>query len=351
MSLEISPSSSSARAIAAARQADSVAFLHRAPFAFDAYKLGFLPGFREDCSYQQSQYQGLNIPVGILDNDFRNPDLDRYVARFFEHEPQVGVIGNVYELGDVGEYVAAARMIQASYPDAELVIVPKCREVIDMIPDNLVLGYSRGYADRLAHEFSEPTDWRGCRIHILGGSPPKQWDVIEQLTRPTLTDVPPADIVGLDWNGLHRGAQFGEFWTADGSTAVATLITSRFARRSATVSPVSRNSGSPTVSGPSRHHRTTLSRLSMRDHRRAISMVLRVPNAKRTSGRLSAVHSSPSTILAQSVATAVTTATSRIVIETISRRSPASRASTSRRRERIDQSSQRVAKTHHAEPI
>ena len=216
MSLEISPSSSSARAIAAARQADSVAFLHRAPFAFDAYKLGFLPGFREDCGYQQSQYQDLDIPVGILDNDFRNPDLDRYVARFFEHEPQVGVIGDVYELGDVGEYVAAARMIQASYPDAELVIVPKCREVIDMIPDNLVLGYSRGHADRLAHEFSEPTDWRGCRIHILGGSPPKQWDVIEQLTRPTLTDEPPADIVGLDWNGLHRGAQFGEFWTSDG---------------------------------------------------------------------------------------------------------------------------------------
>jgi len=22
--------------------------------------------------------------------------------------------------------------------------------------------------------------------------------------------------VGVDWNGLHRGAQFGEFWTADG---------------------------------------------------------------------------------------------------------------------------------------
>ena len=36
------------------------------------------------------------------------------------------------------------------------------------------------------------------------------------MTRPTLTDEPPANIVGLDWNGLHRGAQFGEFWTSDG---------------------------------------------------------------------------------------------------------------------------------------
>jgi len=56
----------------------------------------------------------------------------------------------------------------------------------------------------------------GRRVHILGGSPPRQLDSIRQLTRPTLTDEPPADIVGVDWNRLHRGAQFGEFWTADG---------------------------------------------------------------------------------------------------------------------------------------
>jgi hypothetical protein len=39
--------------------------------------------FRLNCGYQQSQYRDLNIPVGMLDNDFRNPDLDRYVIRFF----------------------------------------------------------------------------------------------------------------------------------------------------------------------------------------------------------------------------------------------------------------------------
>jgi hypothetical protein len=152
----------------------------------------------------------------MLDNDFRNPDLDRYVERFFEHEPQVGVIGDAYGIEEVDRYVAAAREIKGSYPEPDLVIVPKCRGAIHAIPDDLVVGYSRGYADRLAHEFSEPSDWRGRRVHILGGSPPKQLDVIKQLTRPTLTGDPPADIVGLDWNGLHRGAQFGEFWTADG---------------------------------------------------------------------------------------------------------------------------------------
>lgn len=167
MSVDISVSSSTASEIAAARQADAVAFLHRVPFALDAFNLGFLTGFREDCSYQQSQFQGLDVPVGMLDNDFRNPDLNRYVDRFFEYEPQVGVIGDAYEPDEVGKYVAAAREIQASYPGAEIIIVPKCREVIDTIPDDIVLGYSRGYADRLAHEFSEPVDWRGRRIYIL----------------------------------------------------------------------------------------------------------------------------------------------------------------------------------------
>jgi len=76
-------------------------FLHQVPFVADALVLGFLPGFREDCGYQADQYLNLEIPVGMLDNDFRNPDLERFVDRFFEYEPQVGVIGDVYERDDV----------------------------------------------------------------------------------------------------------------------------------------------------------------------------------------------------------------------------------------------------------
>ncbi|PGF14543.1 hypothetical protein CP556_20790 [Natrinema sp. CBA1119] len=216
MALSARPTSSIAGEITDARQADQIAFLHRVPFALDAFRLGFLTGFREDCTYQQQQYTDLESPVGMLDNDFRNPDLNRYVERFFEYKPQVVVIGDAYDVDEVDEYVAAAREIQGSYPDADLVIVPKCRAAIQAIPDDIVVGYSRGYADRLAHEFSDPADWRGRRVHILGGSPPKQLDVIDQLTRPTLTGDPPADIVGVDWNGVHRGAQFGEFWTPDG---------------------------------------------------------------------------------------------------------------------------------------
>lgn len=209
-------SGDTATTIASARQAEYIAFLHRAPFVIDAVRMGYLPGYRVDCTYQQTQYLDLGIPVGMLDNDFRNPDLERYVERFREVEPRVGVIGDAYTATEASEYVQAARNLQASYPDAEIVIAPKCREAINAIPDDIVLGYSRGAADLLAHEFSDPIDWRGRRVHILGGSPPTQLAAIDQLTRPTLTDDPPADIVGLDWNGVHLGAQFGEFWTPEG---------------------------------------------------------------------------------------------------------------------------------------
>jgi hypothetical protein len=152
----------------------------------------------------------------MLDNDFRNPDLERYVDRALKYEPDVGIIGDAYDTAEAQSYVDTIRDLHGSLPETEFIIVPKCRAAIEAIPDDIVLGYSRGYAETLAHEFSDPVDWRGRRVHILGGSPPKQLEVIEQLTQPTLTGDPPADIVGLDWNGLHRGAQFGEFWTTEG---------------------------------------------------------------------------------------------------------------------------------------
>lgn len=195
-----SPSSSATESHSAARQAAYVAFLHRVPFVIDALKLGFLPGFREDCTYQQSQFDDLECPVGMLDNDFRNPDLDRYVDRVLEHEPAVGIVGDASDAAEAQSYVDTIRELEGSFPETEFVIVPKCRAVIEAIPADIVLGYSRGYADTLAHEFSDPDDWRGRRVHILGGSPPKQLDVVEKLTQPTLTDDPPADILGLETN-------------------------------------------------------------------------------------------------------------------------------------------------------
>ena len=72
-----------------------MAFPHRAPFVVNALPLGFLSGFRGEYGYLETQYQNLNPLVGMLDNDFRNPNLNRFVDHFFEHKPQVDVIADV----------------------------------------------------------------------------------------------------------------------------------------------------------------------------------------------------------------------------------------------------------------
>jgi len=205
--------------------------------------------------------------------------------------------------------------------------------VIDAIPEDIGLGYSRGYADRLAHEFSDPADWRGRRVHILGGSPPKQLEAIRQLTRPTPSADPPADIVGVDWNGLHRGAQFGEFWTADGwddSGRDADHVTVRKTVRHSLVRV--REFWKAHGIWPETTPQDEGLHIEYGGRRQPISSRLLAPNVERTSGEHVAAPTSQNTTPAQSVDTAATSATSPIAIETTSRKSTASRASTSRRR-------------------
>lgn len=204
--------------IAAARKAQYIGFLHRHPFATDAYELGFLPGIREDYSLQTDEFANVDVPVLMLDNYFRHPDVDRFVNRLeqFDPTPPVCVLGDASTPAEAQEYTALAHQLTETYPTIEVVIVPKCDDAINTIDETFVLGYAMGYSDIHASEFSDPIDWRGRRVHLLGASPPKQWRVIQQLTQPTLTGAPPADIVGLDWNGPQRIAYLGESWSRDG---------------------------------------------------------------------------------------------------------------------------------------
>jgi hypothetical protein len=75
-----------------------------------------------------------------------------------------------------------------------------------------------GYSDVTAEEYTNIVDWRGRRVHLLGASPPKQYDVIEALTQPRVTGEEPADIVGVDWNGIHFAAQKGQSFSPHGYT-------------------------------------------------------------------------------------------------------------------------------------
>lgn len=208
--------------ISRARRADYVAFLSRHPFATDAYEAGFVTGVREDCSLQTTSLRNVDVPILMLDNDFNNPDLERYLSRFRDIEPEIGVVGDARSAEEAHIFVDAVSELKTEYPDATLIVVPKCHEAIDIIGSadvpgtGIVLGYSMGYSNILASDFSDYVDWRGRRVHLLGASPTKQWEVIQQLTSPTLFGDPPADIVGLDWNGAHKVAYLGECWSRAG---------------------------------------------------------------------------------------------------------------------------------------
>jgi len=93
--------------------------------------------------------------------------------------------------------------------------VPKCKQAFEVLDDDVVLGYANGYSDIQAEDLGLH-HYRGRDVHVLGSSPPEQYQVIQQLTQPNLRDDPPANIRGVDWNGTHKVAYLGEYWSRDG---------------------------------------------------------------------------------------------------------------------------------------
>jgi hypothetical protein len=136
---------------------------------------------------------------------------------FERHEPNVGIIGDAFTEAEAREYVEVAQELRRAYPEATLVIVPKCEAAFDVIPDWVVLGYPAGShagkADHTPEEYSALADWRGRRLHLLGGAPQRRWTLIQDLTQPTLTGLEPANIVGMDYNGFFANAlRYGDVW-------------------------------------------------------------------------------------------------------------------------------------------
>lgn len=170
-----------------ARKPAYIAFLFRHPFATDAYELGFTTGVREDYRLQIDDYRNVDLPVIMMDNEFRNPDPERYVRRFREHEPAIAVLGDAVTPQEACEYTRLARDLRDEFPATTFIIVPKCREAIDIVDEDFVLGYPLGYSSLNATDYSDPVDWRGRHVHLLGGSPPVQYSALKDLTQPTLT--------------------------------------------------------------------------------------------------------------------------------------------------------------------
>jgi hypothetical protein len=203
-----------------ARRPAYIAFTQRVPFVLDAYRLGFSPGLSEEYTYQAGG-PNCRVPALFLDNNFRDPDLSRWLDLFEAYQPKIGVLGDADTRAEAEQYVAVAEQLREAYPGFEPVIAPKC-DCFDLIPENIIIGFAEGASvndgKAATHplDFSNYNDWRGRRVHILGGTPPRQYKVIETLTQSSgFSSSPPADIVGCDYNGFFPHGH-GAYWTRDG---------------------------------------------------------------------------------------------------------------------------------------
>jgi len=184
--------------------------------ALDAFSCGYLVGNREDSTYQLTEeHNNVDLPQGFLDNDYEDPDLDRFIEVYDERQPQVAVIGDAYTREDAEKYQSTINDLSEEYPYRRFIVAPKCREAFEVLdPETTTLGYANGKSSIQAEDLG-PAKFRGWEVHILGGNPMDCYKAIQSLTQPTLDDREPANVVGYDCNLPLRMA-YWEFWTPEG---------------------------------------------------------------------------------------------------------------------------------------
>lgn len=156
-----------------------------------------------------------DVPVVMLDNDFRDPDLDRFLNRFQEYDPSVAVLGDAYTEEEAEELNDVACELLEESPGKEVVVVPKCESAFDVLDGDVTLGVPIGYSDIHAEDLGW-RNYRGRPVHVLGAAPDKSYEAIQKLVQPNLFNDEPADIRGVDWNGNQKIAYKGEYWSRDG---------------------------------------------------------------------------------------------------------------------------------------
>lgn len=191
-----------------------------------------MPGNREDSTYQLTdEHRNVDLPFGFMDNDYENPDIDRFLDRFREREPAVAVVGDAYDRSDADRYQQVIDDLTDTYPECRFIVAPKCAAAFDVLdPETTTLGYANGTSPVQAKELG-PAKFRDWDIHILGGNPVDAYAAIQTLTQPTVDGRPPANVVGYGWNGPLRMA-YWEYWTPRGWQDNGHLSPRESARRS-----------------------------------------------------------------------------------------------------------------------
>jgi len=165
-----------------------------------AYEAGFLIGIRSGRSSH-------GYPVHFVDIEYKRPNFEKHLKAVMKYQPKYATVLDLSEK-EVSEQDIERALKQydqlAKYCQIPL-IVPKLSGQIDLIPENIALGYSiptsyGGAKDIKLWEFE------GRRIHLLGGSPQKQLEIYQTLSLC-------AEVISADGNMAQLMAtQFAKYW-------------------------------------------------------------------------------------------------------------------------------------------
>jgi hypothetical protein len=148
----------------------------------------------------------------FVDQDWRNPDLEKYEAAVAKHSPRLATVLDWERWEQLSEVLAWAETI-AVYSET-VIIIPKVLGGIERLPRRVGgrpvrLGYS--VPTRFGGTTVPIGEFGGWPVHLLGGSPIQQRRLFKYL-----------NVASLDGNYHNSMAtRYNQFFVADGSATYA----------------------------------------------------------------------------------------------------------------------------------
>lgn len=154
-----------------------------------ARRNGLFIGNREDGSYQLNGEPNVELSTWFLDNQYRDPDLERYLERYDEEEPAIGIIGDAYNEEDARKLNETGLEILEENQYRTVVVGVKHPDVVEHLDPEITLGLPNGSSPITVEDIGY-TAFRGRDIHIMGGNPFESYTTIDKLTCNNLTHDP-----------------------------------------------------------------------------------------------------------------------------------------------------------------
>ena len=162
------------------------------------------------------------FPPYFCDQNWKNPDFERYMTALSKHKPQLASVI------DWEDHVSRAEVLRWAESAAEFVetviIVPKVAGGIATLPrviggKEVRLGYS--VLTSFGGTIVSLTEFLGWPVHLLGGSPSKQFALAGLSGGKRLVDAPRLNVVSVDGNYHQLMARHNRFFIFDGSARYA----------------------------------------------------------------------------------------------------------------------------------